>query len=105
MATAEKVGQATCPLCRKTARVSLMKTQLVCLTCNSCNMQLFARSDRSDELVRGLIIPEAKAEEPAAPAAAPAVQETPPADKPAEPAPPVQEKPAKARSPFAMFGG
>lgn len=104
MATAEKVGPATCPLCRKTARVSLMKTQLVCLTCNSCNMQLFARSDRSDELVRALIIAEPPKADEAAPPAAPAVQEAQPTAQPGEPEPPVQEKPAKQRSPFAMFG-
>lgn len=108
MATAEKVGTATCPLCRKPARVSLMKTKLVCLTCNSCNMQLFARSDRSDELVRALIVPDAKpaAEaKPAEAAPAPAVQqETAPAAAAAEPAP-VRAEPARTRSPFAMFGG
>lgn len=53
---AEKIGDATCPLCRaQGARVSLSKSGLTVLTCNACNLQLFSRSGRSDELVRALI--------------------------------------------------
>lgn len=80
---AELIGNCSCPLCgNNKARVKLSKAQLAVLTCNSCNCQLFARSDRSDELVRKLI----KIEQPPAP----------PAAKPDdEPAPkPAKEKPA-----------
>lgn len=52
---AEKIGDGTCPLCQGVARVSLSKSGLTVMTCNGCNMQLFTRSGRSDELVRARI--------------------------------------------------
>lgn len=68
---AEKIGDATCPLCRaQGARVSLSKSRLAVLTCNACNLQLFSRSGRSDELVRAYITKAAPAAAPA-PVAAP----------------------------------
>ena len=54
---AEKIGKARCPLCGGVASVSLSKNQLPVLTMNCCQAQLFARSDRSDMLVRGLMLP------------------------------------------------
>lgn len=64
---AEKIGDGTCPLCQGVARVSLSKSGLTVMTCNGCNMQLFTRSGRSDELVRSRI----KLSDGPAPAAAP----------------------------------
>ena len=100
---AEKIGPAKCPLCGGTASVSLSKARLCVLTCNGCNSQLFTRSDRSDELVRDLLIkgrpaaPDPVPEKPAAPAVV-----TPPA----EPPDPVrtEETPKPKRSPFALLG-
>ena len=61
---AEKIGDGVCPLCRSaSARVSLSKSGLAVMTCNACNAQIFTRSGRSDEIVRGFI----RAAPPAAP--------------------------------------
>lgn len=81
----ELIGPARCPLCGGKARLGLAKTLLPVLTCNGCNIQLFARSDRSDTLLRGnLLAPETAAttepEKPPArpaPASAPSVATTP----------------------------
>lgn len=86
---AEKIGDARCPLCKaSSARVSLSKSGLAVLVCNGCNMQLFTRSGRSDELVRGLIV--------AAPAPGPAPAPTTPLEVAAvpvqNPAPPPTKK-------------
>lgn len=63
---------ARCPLCGGTARLGLAKTQLPVMTMNCCNAQLFARSDRSDRLLRELLQPTASAPAQAAiPAPAP----------------------------------
>lgn len=71
---AERIGQGTCPVCTSPkARFTLSKKQLVCVTCDACNVQVFARSDRSDQLLRLLIKPDQA--EPAAPA--PAVADVP----------------------------
>lgn len=100
---AEKIGPARCPLCGGTATVSLSKSQLTVMTMNCCQAQLFTRSDRSDSLVRGLLLPP-KAEpapvtevKPAAPTATEPVRAEPAAKD-------VQPAPVKTRSPFAMFG-
>lgn len=51
------IGSAKCPLCPSAkASVRLNKKQLAYLVCNSCNMQLFTRSDRSDEALRALVV-------------------------------------------------
>lgn len=95
----EKIGACTCPLCGGNARLGLAKTQLPVLTCNGCNIQLFARSDRSDGLLRALIRPEkAEPAAPEPPAPAPAKKAAPaPAPTPTpEPAPVRTEK----RGPF-----
>lgn len=89
---AVKIGKARCPLCGGVASVSLSKSQLPVLTMNCCQAQLFTRSDRSDMLVRGLMLPSE------APTPAPAPEKTavaPLAPKPAAPAAaplPVPEK-------------
>lgn len=68
------LGYCACPLCSGQARVTLSKNDFPVLWCAHCGIQLFARSDRSDELIRDRIKPQAEpAAEPAAqPAAAPA---------------------------------
>lgn len=53
----EFVGFARCPLCSSPkAKVTLTKVRLTCLTCGACSCQVFARSERSDEKVRGLLV-------------------------------------------------
>lgn len=95
---AEKIGRCTCPLCRSDkARLTLSKKQLPVLTCDGCNIQLFTRSDRSDALVRALLIAEPEpAQDPApapaeppkpAPAPAPAADPQPTHAAAAKPAP------------------
>lgn len=97
-----EIGRCKCPVCdSKTARLRVSAKQLAYVTCNSCNMQTFARSDRSDALLRALHIPEPlevvtevapalaappAAPTPAAPARAPAPKPT-PAPEPAAPPP------------------
>lgn len=71
---AERIGKARCPCCNSPeALASVMATQRVCITCNVCKFQGFARGDRSDELLRARIAGALPADElAAAPAAAPA---------------------------------
>ncbi|WP_455342453.1 hypothetical protein [Variovorax durovernensis] len=83
---AEKIGDGKCPLCAGAMRVSLSKNQLAVMTCNSCNCQLFARSGRSDELLRACITRAANAPEPA-PAPTPSPTPVAPAVAPSAPAP------------------
>ena len=54
------IGSAPCPLCGAPARVSLSKKSLAVLTCptpieGGCAIQLFARHNRSDQLLRDRI--------------------------------------------------
>jgi hypothetical protein len=94
---AEKIGRCRCPVCKSDrASLTLAKSRLSVLTCNGCNFQGFARSDKSDELLRARLIPE---DAPAAPAPAP-VRETPPVPvrtgpAPINPAAPVRTAPAE----------
>ncbi|WP_137860564.1 hypothetical protein [Variovorax sp. 3P27G3] len=81
---AEKIGDGKCPLCAGAMRVSLSKNGLAVMTCNSCNSQLFARSGRSDELLRACITRPANAPEPA-PAPSPSTVPAAPAVAPAAP--------------------
>lgn len=61
-ANERRIGAARCPLCgSKKASLGVSAKGLAYLTCNSCNSQTFARSDRSDEALRALHIPEAQA--------------------------------------------
>ena len=76
------IGTGVCPVCHGTrAKFTLSKSRLVCMTCNGCNCQVFARSDHSDEKLRACI-----RSEPAAPAI---------------PAPPAPAAPIHARAPGA----
>jgi hypothetical protein len=94
---AELIGVGRCPIgCGSTkARYTLSRKQLAVGTCNACNTQVFARSDRSDEVLRANII---KADP--APADPPAADPAPslPADPPADP-------PKKKSIGWGMFRG
>lgn len=115
---AELIGRCRCPLCGSTkARLTLAKSMLAVLTCNGCNFQGFARSDRSDEALRALIVPDAPAAEPvrtepapepvqtpAAPVAAkPAPVRPAPPQVPAKPVPPQPEQPAAKSVGWGFF--
>lgn len=78
-ARANALGRGRCPLCdSKRASLSFSVKNLACLTCNTCNSQVFARSDRSDDLLRALILPpEVEAPPIPAPEPAPAPNPTP----------------------------
>jgi len=55
-----RIGPGSCPVCASPkAHYTLSKKGLVCVTCNSCNFQGFARSERSDEILRAKIKPAA----------------------------------------------
>ncbi|MDR7095541.1 hypothetical protein [Hydrogenophaga laconesensis] len=89
MAESVKLGQGICPVCRSAkARYTLSSKQLCVVTCNGCNFQGFARSERSDELLRDLIpkAGPAPSPEPAPPAPAPAPE------PPAPPPPPAPRR-------------
>lgn len=54
------IGSAPCPLCGATARVSVSRKLLAVMTCptpieGGCSIQLFTRSNRSDQLLRDRI--------------------------------------------------
>lgn len=91
---AELIGRCKCPLCGSgKAKLTLAKSGLPVLTCNGCNTQMFARSDRSDELMRAHIVKDA--EPLPAPTAAPAREPAPaPVPAPPKPAPAPTPKPA-----------
>lgn len=95
MGESVKLGQGTCPVCRSPkARFTLSGKGLCVITCNGCNFQGFARSERSDELLRDLI---PKQVDPAPPAPAPG-----PAPEPA-PAPPAPPPPPAPRRGFMSW--
>jgi hypothetical protein len=77
-----------------------MKTQLLCLTCNTCNVQLFCRSERSDEAWRSVMKPVAKV-----PVAAPEDKPAVPAVVAAEAAPTPPPVPAAKRPAWGLLGG
>lgn len=86
MAESTRIGPGSCPVCASPkAHYTLSKKGLVCVTCNSCNFQGFARSERSDEILRAKI--KTTAADPVAnPDPAPvAVAVAPGATKPPEP--------------------
>lgn len=73
MTDREKLGACRCPLCgHPAASVRLSGKGLAYMVCDACNSQLFARSGRSDELLRDRIVKPAPAAAPAAPAPEPA---------------------------------
>lgn len=87
-----KIGPARCLVCGSgQATASVMKTQRVCIVCNSCRCQTFARGDQADELLRRTIEGHADRRADPAPAAAPSSSSSSstPTAKPA-PAAPVQ---------------
>lgn len=68
------IGRGACLVCGDAAaQLKLMKTGRVCMTCNACKVQLFARGDKADQLIRDRFRP--------VPAAA-VVDEPPPVDEP-----------------------
>lgn len=83
----QEIGLCTCPVCGSAkAKLRLSASLLAYVTCNVCNVQIFARSENSDSRLRALAIKAAPAPE-AAPAPAPEVKPDPapaPAPKPAE---------------------
>lgn len=82
MAASTPKGRGHCPVCNSArARFGITSKGLLCCTCDACNCQVFARSDRSDELMQARIVAE-----PAAPIAAPAAP-APAAPAPAAPVP------------------
>lgn len=103
------IGMARCPLCGGRARLGLAKNQLPVMTMNCCNAQLFARSDRSDSLLRGMLLPADDTPEPKKPAPAPlaAVPTTvqAPTVTPVRPAPPesVRTGEPKAENVFGLM--
>lgn len=92
------LGRAPCPLCKRPARVSMMKNGRACLTCEAagCKCQLMTRSDDADESLRGQIVPEAAP----APADAPAARQAPKKPEPM-PTPGEGSKNAPAAPPAA----
>lgn len=71
MTESSRIGLGSCPICASPkAHFTLSKKQLVCVTCNACNVQIFARSERSDELIRAKIAPPAAVSVPSPVAAA-----------------------------------
>lgn len=77
-----EIGRARCPICSTDrARLRVSAKSLAYINCDSCNAQVFARSDRSDEKLRSMHIKEA----------APAVPEASPRPAPAAPAKPADD--------------
>lgn len=95
---AELIGTGRCPIgCGSSkARYTLSAKSLAVGTCNACNCQVFARSDRSDELLRANIVRDT-------PAPASAAGDAPP-PAPA-PAPEPDNTPQKRRIGWGMFAG
>lgn len=100
MAASEReIGRCTCPVCKSDrARLRVSAKQLAYVVCNTCNAQVFGRSDRSDEALRALHIKEAP-ETPQQPE--PAKQE------PAQAAPVVQAQAVvkKSAMSWGILGG
>lgn len=72
-----EIGRCRCPVCASDrARLRVSAKQLAYVTCNACNAQVFSRSERSDDLLRSMLVgeaaPEAAPTAPAAPVMAPA---------------------------------
>lgn len=98
MSESTRIGLGSCPVCAsQKAHYTLSKKLLVCVTCNSCNFQGFARSERSDEILRGHIKPATPPAEvsqltPVAAAVAEVAASSSPGEPPAADPPPVTEK-------------
>ena len=87
------LGAARCPCCdSRRAALRLSAKGLAYLVCNTCNVQIFARSERSDDLLRDLLIPAA----PSAPEVVMGSPSAPPKEVMGSPASP---KPAPVPTP------
>lgn len=96
MARATPIGRGRCPVCANDrARIGLTASQLACLTCDACNAQVFARSDKSDTELRRLVKPEPES------APAPAADPAPVAEIKPEATP---QKPARERVGWGILG-
>jgi hypothetical protein len=52
-----EIGRCRCPVCESDkASLRVSAKQLAYVTCNTCNTQIFARSDRSDSMLRGRLV-------------------------------------------------
>jgi hypothetical protein len=72
---ADVIGRCHCPVCASTrASLRLSAKGLAYVLCNSCNVQVFARSGQSDEKLRALLI-EREGAAPVAPEATPSKPE------------------------------
>lgn len=110
-----EIGACKCPVCgSKTARLRVSAKSLAYVTCNTCNSQVFARSDRSDDALRALHVPDAAPAPVAAPAApaappkpapAPAPVVTPVTPAPVKPAAPAPIQPPKQPAPSGLGWG
>lgn len=66
------IGRCRCPVCGSTAaHLRVSAKQLAYVTCNACNVQILARSDHSDGLLRKFHVVADAAVPAAAAAAAP----------------------------------
>ncbi len=102
MAESNRIGTGRCPVCASgKAHYTLSKKGLVCVTCNGCNFQGFARSERSDELLRANIAP-AAAEAAPAEATPPAATAAPAAKVDQVETPPPAEKPRRSSFMFSL---
>lgn len=83
MATAARdnvLGRCRCPACAsERASLRLSAKQLTYVVCDACNLQAFARSDRSDEKLRALLLDDSGHDDLAPPPAAPPALPAPPA--------------------------
>jgi hypothetical protein len=89
----QSIGTGRCPIgCGShKARYTVSKSLLAVGTCNTCNTQVFARSDRSDEVLRANITHDAEGKPVSGKAPAPAVDKA--------PASPAAAPPARAEPP------
>lgn len=97
---ADVIGRCKCPVCSSTrASLRLSGKSLSYVVCNACNVQVFARSDVSDEKLRALLLErDGQETPPAAPAPAPV-----PTPQPKAPEP-VAAPPSPAPAPSGGLG-
>ena len=99
-----EIGRCRCPVCDSDrARLRVNTKQLAYVVCDACNLQVFARSDRSDEKLRARHIAEPATPDPApapTPAALPAPAAAPAPAHAAAPTP----QPAPAAKPAMKWG-
>lgn len=98
------IGHGACPVCGSVkARFTVSKKSLACMTCNGCNIQIFARSDNSDQRLRGFIKPASVAAAAAAETSVPAAAAVPVSAKVAKPD--VEQLPIEKPKPAAPGWG